>query len=111
MGRNARIIAVFDNIQQERLDAGMAPQRVRMIRNAIDLSRAVTYARSVAEVRAELGIGEHTQFLLLFGWAPQIKGVDTAIEAAKPGRRRAAGNVGTGGKRGVARVCASQSER
>jgi glycosyltransferase involved in cell wall biosynthesis len=83
MGRTARIIAVFENIRQQRLDSGMAPERVRMIRNGVDWSRAITPTRSAVEVRAAAGIAEDSPLLLLFGWAPLIKGVDTAIQAAE----------------------------
>jgi UDP-glucose:(heptosyl)LPS alpha-1,3-glucosyltransferase len=61
--------------------AGFPVQRLRLVPNGIDLSRAIARVRTVEEARRDCGLPHDTPLVLLFGWDPERKGVDTGLEA------------------------------
>lgn len=99
MGKSVFMIPVSDHIRSQLVAAGFSPQRQRVVSNGIDVSRAIARARKPLEVREACDIPEGVPLLLLFGWDPERKGVDTALIATKgliaEGRKVILGLVGT----------------
>lgn len=100
MGKSVFMIPVSDHVRSQLVTAGFSPQRLRVVPNGIDVSRAIARAHKPSEVRDACGIPEGVPLLLLFGWDPERKGVDTALIAIRgliaEGRKVILGLVGEG---------------
>ena len=76
------IVAVSDFVAEVAIAKGAPESKIHVIPNGIDFSRLRDLsAQERAQVRASLGIPEHARACLMFGWAPEAKGVDV-LEAA-----------------------------
>jgi glycosyltransferase involved in cell wall biosynthesis len=83
MGQCTILIAVSDHVKRQALKAGVSNKRIRLITNGIDLLRATAGLRSKDHILRDLNVPNNTHLLLLFGWDPITKGVDTAISATE----------------------------
>jgi glycosyltransferase involved in cell wall biosynthesis len=81
MSRSAWVIPVGDSVTRGVLAAGCPPDRVVAVPNGIDLARATAATRPRSQVLADLGLGDDTRLVLLFGIEPYNKGVDLALRA------------------------------
>jgi len=81
MGRNVRVIAVSEHLRRQTIEAGFNAMAIQTVQNGIHLKRAVEATRSPAQVYEEFKIPLDKQLLLLFGWEPNVKGVDVAMDA------------------------------
>lgn len=81
MSGSVRAVAVSPGCLESVVQRGMARERIRVILNGIDIARATRHEHAREDVRRELGIGAEATVLLLFGYAPHIKGVDVAVRA------------------------------
>jgi glycosyltransferase involved in cell wall biosynthesis len=99
MGRSVWTIAVLEDVRRELVAAGTPENRVRTIRNGIDMARATTAVRTPQQVRSELQIADQAQWLFMLGWEPIRKGVDLALDAVgrltQEGQNIVLGVVGT----------------
>lgn len=83
MGMSVIGIAVSEHVREQLVHAGFSPEYVRTVANGIDVSRVTVRSRSREDVLRAAGIAENGPLLLLFGWDPSRKGVDTALAAAE----------------------------
>jgi len=83
IGRCARMIPVADAVRQQLLAVGVRDSQVHTIINGIDFARATAATANRLQVLSSLGIAADRELLLLLGWAPVRKGVDTAIDAVR----------------------------
>ncbi len=77
------IIPVSDAVAKNVLSRGAPAARVHVVRNGIDVARFRSHMpldRSASTNR--YGIPTDTRVGLLFGWSPQVKGVDVLVDAA-----------------------------
>ena len=82
MGRTTFTVAVSEHVREKMIGLGCSPHRICTIHNGIDLERPLSAVRPRTEVLDAASIPRHAGLLLLFGWEPIVKGVDTALEAA-----------------------------
>ena len=83
MGRTVRIIAVSEHLRQKTIEKGFKAAAILTVENGIDLNHAVAATRSRAQVFEEFNIPPDKRLLLLFGWEPNVKGVDVAMDAVE----------------------------
>jgi glycosyltransferase involved in cell wall biosynthesis len=81
VGRFVWAIAVGASVASEAVAIGYPRNRVRIAENGIDFSRLTSVAKDRLQVLADLNIKEDDRLILLFGYAPLIKGVDIAMDA------------------------------
>ncbi|MBF0522034.1 MAG: glycosyltransferase family 4 protein [Candidatus Omnitrophica bacterium] len=81
MGRFCFSVAASDYLYEKLRALGFPRERLIAVSNGVDLQRAVVTSRSKAQVLRDLNIPDDKVLILMFGWAPIIKGVDVAIEA------------------------------
>jgi glycosyltransferase involved in cell wall biosynthesis len=81
LGRSTRIIAVSEHLREQAVAAGCPPARVGTILNGIDVDWATHAARSKTQIACELAIAPGHLLVLMIGWDPLRKGVDTALSA------------------------------
>jgi glycosyltransferase involved in cell wall biosynthesis len=93
------MIPVTDAVRQQLVAAGARDSQIRTITNGIDFARATAATRDRLQVLSSLGIDPDEPLVLLFGYDPMIKGVDTAIagvaQLVREGQRMTLGIVGT----------------
>lgn len=78
----ARVVVISEDLRKQVIASGIQAGRVSVIHNGIDFDRATRTTRPVSQVREELRLAANEHLLLLFGWSPETKGVDVAIDAA-----------------------------
>lgn len=79
-----RIIAVSEEVARSVILRGGIASRIRIIPNGIDMSRFLLKQQQYgSELKQELGIPEAARVVLLFGWSPEVKGVDILLAAAR----------------------------
>lgn len=85
VARNARaFVAVSTDLGQFAASTlGIAPERVKVIRNGIDVERFARDAQARASVRAELGLIESQPLLLACGELSEVKGHEWLVRAAR----------------------------
>ena len=76
--RFARVVAVSDDVRRQLLAAGVREERIRMVRNGIDLR---PFENVAPALRVEMAAGD-TPIVGLIGRLAQSKGVDLYLEAA-----------------------------
>jgi glycosyltransferase involved in cell wall biosynthesis len=76
--RFARVVAVSDEVRQQLLAAGVREERVRIVRNGIDLR---PFENVAPALRAEMEAGD-TPIVGLIGRLAHSKGVDVYLDAA-----------------------------
>lgn len=81
LGQQVWMIPVGLSVAQGLLAAGFPARRVRLVENGIDLARATAATQGRAQITVGLGIEEGDHLMLMFGWEPPRKGVDTALDA------------------------------
>lgn len=81
LSRGVHMIPVGRSVARQLIAVGVSEERVHLVENGIDLCRATIAARSTDEVLTDLSLDESRRVLLMFGWKPILKGVDTALEA------------------------------
>lgn len=59
------------------------PKRINWLHNALAVKRMPCTHISGEEIRKQYGISREEILCELFGWSPQVKGVDVAVEALK----------------------------
>jgi glycosyltransferase involved in cell wall biosynthesis len=83
MGSSAHAVVVSDGGYQVMVERGMRTDRGRAVSNGIDTRRLEVATEERARTRRTLGVADGERLCLLFGWAPERKGVDLAIAAAR----------------------------
>lgn len=81
MGSYCFAIVVAEHLKERLIKTGFPSDRITIVNNGIDLERAVKASRSKEQVLSSLGIPANKILLLMFGWQPEIKGVDIALKA------------------------------
>ncbi|HEY5054735.1 MAG TPA: glycosyltransferase family 4 protein [Acidobacteriaceae bacterium] len=76
--RFARVVAVSDEVRQQLLAAGVSEERVRMVRNGIDMR---PFENVAPALRVEMETGD-TPIVGLIGRLARSKGVDLYLDAA-----------------------------
>lgn len=99
MGRSAHIIGVSEKVIQDALAAGFPSASMCIIPNGVDTRRATTPTSARAEMLVPLHLQAGESVVLLFGWSPEVKGVDLAMDAvrqlAREGEKVVLAAVGT----------------
>lgn len=83
MGRFVPSVVVSHGGLQTLLERGMPRERITVIENGVDLERATRSSQSREALRRELAIPSTAAVILMFGWDPQRKGVDLAVQAVR----------------------------
>ncbi len=83
ISRRVHLVAVSPHVRDQAAARGADPARIRVLPNGVDTERARISEADPAAVRAAAGIGPGPAVLLLFGWDPERKGADLALEAAE----------------------------
>lgn len=79
-----RLIAVSDAVKRHLESRGFRPENIEVIfPGARDCSLGVDSAAARRRVRAELGIAEHEQAIVLIGRVAEVKGDDIALESVR----------------------------
>ncbi|MBK1612266.1 glycosyl transferase family 1 [Rubrivivax gelatinosus] len=89
--RAARVFAVSESLRQVALGLGIAPDKVQVVGNGVDLARFSPLPR--AEARAALGLGADVPVLVSVGGLVERKGFHRVIERLPALRRRFPGLV------------------
>lgn len=83
LARGVRLVAVSPHVRDQAAARGADPARVRVLPNGVDTRRARISEVDPAAARAAAGIGPGRTVLLLFGWDPERKGADLALDAVE----------------------------
>lgn len=83
IGTQAFGIAASEHVEHQLVTAGFSSDRLKTVPNGIDASRLTVRSRSRAQVLRDFAIDGDDALLLLFGWDPKLKGVDTALAATE----------------------------
>jgi glycosyltransferase involved in cell wall biosynthesis len=83
MGRTAYTVVVSEGGYRVMLERGVRSDRSRCVSNGIDTRRLEVPAGERARARRALGVADDDRLCVLFGWAPERKGVDLAIAAVR----------------------------
>jgi glycosyltransferase involved in cell wall biosynthesis len=81
LGRFAWMIAAGESVADEAVAIGYSRNRVHIAENGIDFARLTSIVKDRVQVLADLNVEENDRLILLFGYAPLIKGVDIAMDA------------------------------
>lgn len=76
-----RYIAVADNTYANARARGIPPNKLRLVRNAIDVKKYKPDGEIRRRTRAEMGFQDGDTVVLLLGWDPHRKGVDIFLDA------------------------------
>jgi teichuronic acid biosynthesis glycosyltransferase TuaC len=74
------VITVSEDLRQNAIKLGVAPERVTTVLNGCD--RSVFHPRDRAQARARLGVAQDAELLLYIGWISPTKGLTELIDAA-----------------------------
>ncbi len=83
LGRTASTVVVSEGGYRVMLGRGVLGGRSRAVPNGVDTRRLAVPAGERARCRRELGVADGERLCVLFGWAPERKGVDLAIAAVR----------------------------
>jgi len=81
LSRRVHLVAVSPHVREQAAARGVDPARVRVLPNGVDTGRARISDAEPSAARAAAGIGPDRTVLLVFGWDPERKGADLALEA------------------------------
>jgi glycosyltransferase involved in cell wall biosynthesis len=81
LARDVHFIAVAEHIRQQAAARGADVARIRVLPNCVDTLQARLTDRGPAAAREAAGIGPAQRALVLYGWDPERKGVDLALDA------------------------------
>jgi glycosyltransferase involved in cell wall biosynthesis len=76
-----RFIAVSENVYENALSRGVPKNKLRLVENAIDVTRYAQDGELRRGMRAEMGFKPGDTVVLLLGWDPERKGVDLFLDA------------------------------
>jgi glycosyltransferase involved in cell wall biosynthesis len=79
-----RIVVVSGDVSRRLANANFFPERLRVIKSGIDLTRFYPYRERKKELRKKLGLPlEGKIFINVANWNPPVKGQDLLLEAFK----------------------------
>jgi glycosyltransferase involved in cell wall biosynthesis len=76
-----RFIAVSENVYENALSRGVPKNKLRLVENAIDVTRYAQDGELRRGMRAKMGFKPDDTVILLLGWDPERKGVDLFLDA------------------------------
>lgn len=83
LGRTAYTVVVSEGGYRVMVERGVRTERSRAIPNGIETRRLEVPIGERARARRTLGVEDGERLCVLFGWAPERKGVDLAIAAVR----------------------------
>lgn len=87
IGRKAALISVSEHLNERFLTLGKPTKLCIYLPNAVAKDRFIEESMNREEARFRMSITCQQVFVLLFGWHPQVKGMDIAVEAMRIARK------------------------